>query len=160
MIDRHPGCVQGQLRHSLCHRTLSKLPGREDWITNMNAENPLSILVVDDDEVLGRILARVLQQQGHAVRRAESAAEALALARDRTPHLVLVDLCLPVTDGVELARQLRKEHPGIHLILMTAYPLRLRDQPRLAKEFNQVLTKPLDLADLRQAVDSTLALCG
>ncbi len=129
-------------------------------MTNMNAENQLSILVVDDDEVLGRILARVLQQQGHAVRRAENAAEALALARDYTPHLVLVDLCLPVTDGVELARQLRKEHPGIHLILMTAYPLRLRDQPSLAVEFHQVLTKPLGLAELRRAVDSTLALCG
>jgi CheY-like chemotaxis protein len=127
---------------------------------NMNAENQLSILVVDDDEVLGRILSRVLQQQGHAVRRAENAAEALALARDYIPHLVLIDLCLPVTDGVELARQLRKEHPGIHLILMTAYPLRLRDQPSLAASFNQVLTKPLGLAELRQAVDSTLALCG
>jgi CheY-like chemotaxis protein len=67
---------------------------------------------------------------------------------------------LPVTDGVELARQLRKEHPGIHLILMTAYPLRLRDQPSLALEFDQVLTKPLGLAELRRAVDSTLALCG
>jgi CheY-like chemotaxis protein len=120
----------------------------------------LSILVVDDDEVLGRILSRILQQQGHAVRRAESAAEAVALAWDHTPHLVLVDLCLPDRDGVELARQLRKEHPEIRLILMTAYPLRLRDEPSLAASFDQVLTKPLGLAELRRAVDSTLALCG
>jgi|SRR6516164_5288481 two-component system response regulator (stage 0 sporulation protein F) len=126
----------------------------------MSAENQLTILVVDDDEVLGRILSRVLQRQGHAIRRAESAAEALALAQEHSPHLVLIDLCLPDMDGVELARQLRRLDSEMRLILMTAYPLRLRDQPSLALEFNQVLTKPLDLVGLRQAVGSTLALCG
>jgi CheY-like chemotaxis protein len=126
----------------------------------MKAENQLSILVVDDDEVLGRVLSRVLGQQGHVVRRAETVAQALALAQDHSFHLALIDLYLPDGNGLELARRLRQEHPGIQLILMTAYPLILRDRPHLAEEFNQVLIKPLDLADLRRAVGSTLAMCG
>jgi CheY-like chemotaxis protein len=126
----------------------------------MKAENQLTILVVDDDEVLGRVLSRVLGQQGHVVQRAETLAGALALAQDPCIHLALIDLYLPDGNGFELARRLRQEHPGMQLILMTAYPLILRDRPHLAEEFSQVLIKPLDLADLRRAVGSTLAMCG
>jgi CheY-like chemotaxis protein len=126
----------------------------------MVSENKMTILVVDDDEVVGRVLSRVLHQQGHTVWRAESGEQALALARDHLPRLVLVDLCLPDIDGIELAHKLREEHPSLILILMTAYPLRLRDQPDLAEDFSRVLTKPLDLSELRQAVESTPVLCG
>src|SRR5262245_19405821 len=60
---------------------LHRAHGREERIGSqvMKAVNQLSILVVDDDEVLGRVLSRVLGQQGHAVQRAEGAAQALAL---------------------------------------------------------------------------------
>ena len=120
----------------------------------------LTILVVDDDEVLGGVLSRVLTRQEHIVWRAASAGQAQRLAGEHHPRLALLDLCLPDSDGIELARQLRAEHPELVMILMTAYPLRLREHPQLTKYFVRVLTKPLDLAELRQAIDASLALCG
>jgi hypothetical protein len=42
---------------------------------------------------------------------------------------------------------------------MTAYPLRLREHPELAADFARVLTKPLDLAELRRAVEASPAVC-
>src|SRR5262249_46490561 len=111
-----------------------------------------SILVVDDDEVLGRVLSRVLADDHHDVWRAGSARQARSLANQHQPRLALLDLCLPDQDGIELARQLRAEHPDLGLILMTAYPLRLREQPELAATFARILTKPLDLTELREAV--------
>lgn len=118
-----------------------------------------SILVVDDDEVLGRVLSRVLADDDHRVWRAGSARQARSLAKQHQPRLALLDLCLPDQDGIALARQLRAEHPDLALILMTAYPLRLREQPELGTAFARILTKPLDLTELREAVDATLASC-
>jgi cobalt-zinc-cadmium efflux system membrane fusion protein len=64
---------------------------------------------------------------------------------------------LPDGDGIDLARQLKAAYPDLPMILMTAYPLRLREQPELAEHFTRVLTKPLNLQELRQAVDAALA---
>jgi len=115
------------------------------------------ILIVDDDEVLGQVLSRVLTREDRTIIRAASAAQAMELAKQQHPRLALLDLCLPDGDGIELARQLQAACPDLALILMTAYPLRLREQPELAEHFTRVLTKPLNLQELRQAVDAALA---
>jgi cobalt-zinc-cadmium efflux system membrane fusion protein len=114
------------------------------------------ILIVDDDEVLGHVLSRVLTRQGRTIVQAACATQALELARQHQPRLALLDLRLPDGDGIELARQLRAQYSDLPLILMTAYPLRLREQPELAEQFTRVLTKPLNLQELRQAVDAAL----
>ncbi|HEY7154085.1 MAG TPA: response regulator [Gemmataceae bacterium] len=116
------------------------------------------ILLVDDDEVLRQVLRRVLARDGYQVAEAGSVAQALERAREQPPSLGLIDLRLPDGDGVELAEQLQKEVGRFPLLLMTAYPLRLRDQPELAQAFKHVLTKPLNLEELRQAIESSLGV--
>jgi cobalt-zinc-cadmium efflux system membrane fusion protein len=115
-----------------------------------------TILVVDDDEVLNQVLRRVLTRDGYTVVEAGSVAQALERAREHRPSLALVDLRLPDGDGVDLARMLPQHVGRFPVILMTAYPLRLRDQPELARAFAHVLTKPLNLDELRQAIASSL----
>jgi cobalt-zinc-cadmium efflux system membrane fusion protein len=119
-----------------------------------------TILLVDDDEVLSQVLRRVLTRDGYNVVEAGNVEQALQQAREHPPSLALVDLRLPDGDGVDLARQLEKQVGRFPLILMTAYPLRLRDQPELAKGFAHVLTKPLNLDELRQAIEASLGATG
>jgi cobalt-zinc-cadmium efflux system membrane fusion protein len=116
-----------------------------------------TILIVDDDEVLSQVLRRVLTRQGYTVVEAGNVAQALQLARENPIQLGLLDLRLPDGDGTELARRLREQGADFPLILVTAYPLRLRDRPDLAAAFVRVLTKPLNLQELRQAIDAALA---
>jgi cobalt-zinc-cadmium efflux system membrane fusion protein len=116
-----------------------------------------TVLLVDDDTVLSQVLQRVLTRQGYKVVEAGSVADALRAAAEHQPNLALIDLCLPDGDGVDLARQLEKAVGPLPLILMTAYPLRLRDQPELAKGFANILTKPLNLEELRQTMEKALA---
>ncbi|HZY90400.1 MAG TPA: response regulator, partial [Gemmataceae bacterium] len=115
-----------------------------------------TILLVDDDEVLSQVLRRVLTREGYTVVEAGNVAEALHVARTSHPQLALLDLCLPDGDGMELARQLDAEVGHLPMILMTAYPVRLRDHPELAHDFRHVLTKPLNLEELRQAIAGAL----
>ena len=115
-----------------------------------------TILLVDDDETLSRVLRRVLTQQGYTVVEAGNVAQAIQATREAPPQLGLLDLRLPDGDGVELAKRLTEEGYHFPVILMTAYPLRLRDQPELARRFSKVLTKPLNLQELRQAIDAAL----
>ena len=115
-----------------------------------------TILLVDDDEVLSQVLRRVLTREGYRVVEAGSVAQALELTREDKPQLGLLDLSLPDGDGMELATKLRAQGVDCPLILVTAYPLRLRDQPELSNSFARVLTKPLNLQDLRQAIETAL----
>ncbi len=116
-----------------------------------------TILLVDDDEVLRQVLRRVLTREGYDAIEAGSVAEALERARQQPPALALIDLRLPDGDGVEVAQQLSQQIGPFPFLLMTAYPLRLRDQPELARAFDKVLTKPLNLDELREAIASSLA---
>ncbi|MGH9677667.1 MAG: response regulator, partial [Candidatus Acidiferrum sp.] len=116
-----------------------------------------TILVVDDDEVLSRVLTRVLSREGYTVVQATTVAEARIKAGEAKPSLALLDLCLPDGDGLELARDLLSMRADLPLVLITAYPLRLRDHPELTKQFRCVLTKPINIVELREAIRTALS---
>ena len=122
----------------------------------MEPVRPPTILLVDDDEVVSRVLSRVLDRAGYRVVRAASAAQALDQAEDR-PGLALLDFHLPDGDGVGLAKVLQARYPGLPAILITGCPFRIPRHAMDAVPFTQVLVKPLDLTGLREAVRTALA---
>jgi cobalt-zinc-cadmium efflux system membrane fusion protein len=121
----------------------------------MSERSRPTILVVDDDEVLLEVLRRVLTQAGYDVLPAVTMAEALRQAESR-PDLALLDLALPDGNGVTLAHSLHALSPRLPLFLMTAYPPRLAEHPELGTEFVRVLTKPMNLEELRQTLAAVL----
>jgi cobalt-zinc-cadmium efflux system membrane fusion protein len=116
-----------------------------------------TVLLLDDDEVLRQVLRRVLSRQGLNVVEAGDLAQARQVLSKQDCKLGLFDLCLPDGDGVELAKELEQSGSHMPLILMTAYPLRLREQPDLAQRFTRVLSKPVNLQELRETVNAALA---
>jgi DNA-binding NtrC family response regulator len=79
-----------------------------------------TLLVVDDEQLIRWSLVERLQQEGHRVLEAGTGAEAVERCTDDV-DLVLLDYRLPDADGVALLRQLRKAHPDVVVIMMTAY---------------------------------------
>jgi cobalt-zinc-cadmium efflux system membrane fusion protein len=116
-----------------------------------------TILLVEDDEVLRQVLRRVLSRAGYNVVEAGTAAQAQQAARDQSITLGLFDLHLPDGDGMSLTRELRDQGVTFPIVLMTAYPILLHRHPELATCFSHVLTKPLNIRELYQAIESTLA---
>ena len=74
---------------------------------------PRHILVVDDDALLRRSLSLQLEQSGFRASTAETAEDALALARRDPPDLILLDVGLPGMDGLEALRHFQKEMEAV-----------------------------------------------
>jgi DNA-binding NtrC family response regulator len=90
-------------------------------IENREQESPLSVLVVDDEELLVRSCARILEHEGFTVRTASRGREALELAGRHRPDIILTDLMLPDIDGLELLREVRLLDPEVVVIMITGF---------------------------------------
>ncbi len=89
--------------------------------TVMQAARRQTILVVDDDPTVRMVAAAHLRQQGYAVASAENGALFLEVFQDINPDLIMLDVDMPVMDGFEACRTLRKAHSGktIPVLMMT-----------------------------------------
>lgn len=106
------------------------------------------ILVVDDEESLRITLAGNLELDGHAVVEASTGEEALLRVREHPVDVVLADIRMPGLHGVELYRHLKRERPGLPVVLMTAFAQESLVSDALAEGVFTVLPKPFDVAHL------------
>jgi CheY-like chemotaxis protein len=91
-----------------------------------------TILLAEDDAAIRALARRVLEGYGYTVYDAGSAQEAIALVAQARPRLLVTDLMLPETSGIELARQLVQRLPGLRVVCMSGYSgddLPARDVP-------------------------------
>jgi PAS domain S-box-containing protein len=121
----------------------------------------LSILVVEDDTTNQFAVSRMLQKAGHRATLCENGSEALIrLGRERY-DLVLMDVQMPVMDGVEACKRLRADtsgrfDPNIPVVAMTAYAMSGDREKFLAAGMNDYLAKPMEMADLLAVIDRLL----
>ncbi len=117
-----------------------------------DAPGAADVLVVDDEVEVALALQSMLQESGYRVRTAVGADEALEVLKSRTFQLVLTDVTMPGTmDGADLAREIRRLHPGLPVVLITGNPMVVPG----ASEF-PLLQKPIASRDLRAAIQRYL----
>ena len=101
----------------------------------------LSVLLIDDEELVRTATAEMIRDLGHSVVEASGAAEALArLDQGLSVDVVVTDYKMPGMDGGELARRIMQTHPNTPVLLITGYAGPTEDMvdlPRLAKPFGQ-----------------------
>jgi two-component system response regulator FlrC len=79
------------------------------------------ILVVDDEEGIRAFLRDALTDDGHAVAEAADGRQALALVGERSFHVVVTDLSMPIMNGMDLLRAIRRDHAHIEVLVLTAH---------------------------------------
>jgi two-component system, cell cycle response regulator DivK len=106
------------------------------------------ILVVEDNEKNMKLFRDVLEAKGYRVLEGRSGAEALALAAEHHPDLVLMDIQLPDIGGVEALGRLRAdEHTAqIPIVALTAQAMDGDHERFLASGFDGYMSKPVDIA--------------
>ena len=113
------------------------------------------ILLVDDDTLMRRSLNFGLQQAGYQAISAESAEDALAIARRDLPDLVLLDIGLPGMDGMEALRYFR-DQMGVPVIFLTARRREIDQIVGLELGADDYLTKPINLELLLAHIKAVL----
>lgn len=116
------------------------------------------ILIVEDDRSLSDVLAYNVGQAGYSVTVAHDGREGLSQALCRTPDLILLDLMLPVIDGLEVCRRLRA-HPSLRdvlIIMLTARSEETDQVVGLAMGADDYVTKPFKVKVLLERIKALL----
>ena len=102
-----------------------------------------TILVVDDDPVVGRSFDRVLSPKGYAVISATSGAEALERLEAEKYDMVYTDIKMPGMDGIEVAKRIKASRPWLPVVIVTGYGTEANEAEARAAGVAEFLHKPL-----------------
>ncbi len=103
---------------------------------------PQTVLLVDDSANIRQTLCRLFELAGFSVcAQAEDGAEAIALARVHRPDLIVLDLSMPVMNGMDAARELRHILPDVPIILFTMYADSVSTKEAVAVGISSVVAK-------------------
>ena len=118
------------------------------------------VLVADDNTRMRKLLVRFLSSLGYTVIEAEDGLAAIALARERTPDIVLLDLFMPGKTGLEVLKELVPGMPGTGFIIVTGNQDEETAASCLRSGAFDYITKPLDMYSLAQSVKAWLLSHG
>ena len=112
------------------------------------------VLIVEDNEMNMKLVRDILQATGYTPVEASSGEQALTLAAETAPALVLMDIQLPDLDGAEALRRLRSDERtvGIPVLALTAQAMQGDRERFLAAGFDGYLSKPIDVDQLLETV--------
>ena len=121
-----------------------------------------SILLVEDEPAVRKMISEVLRRQGYAVTEASNGAEALSMAQGQTNEaidLLLTDVVMPLMGGVELADHIRKLHPETKVLYTSGYVEEVAERHAVVGEGDgSFLRKPITLRSLALKVRETLSI--
>ena len=117
------------------------------------------ILIVDDNPLNLKLARVLLECEGHTVRTAVDAEEALKILEEDLPSMILMDIQLPGMDGLELTRRL-KASPAtacVVILAVTAYAMKGDEQRAIAAGCDGYIRKPFDTVTLPAVIAEYLA---
>ncbi|MBU4525568.1 MAG: response regulator [Desulfomicrobium sp.] len=121
----------------------------------------LQILLAEDDETTGFSISRLLEKSGHSVTMAHNGQEALELHESHDFDLILMDVSMPVMDGIEACQRIRGSRNShkrdIPIIALTAYAMAGDKEKFLAAGMSGYVAKPINMETLTQMMAETLA---
>jgi putative two-component system response regulator len=117
-----------------------------------------TILVVDDEPVIRELESNTLGELGHQVIEAGNGMDALQLAREHRPDLMLVDIMMPGVSGIDVCRQLRqdKHTRDIRIIVVSGADAKQALEESIIAGADDFLAKPIDTLELMVRVRSLL----
>ena len=117
--------------------------------------NKISILLVDDDELILLGWQKELETECYDIRTASSGNEAVELATEAKPDIVITDLVMPGMNGVEVCTRIKDIHPDTEVVLVSGEPLEVQDHLMKflsAGGTDEFLRKPIIDDELRTTV--------
>jgi two-component system cell cycle response regulator DivK len=110
----------------------------------------MRILIAEDHPDNREMLTRRLERRGYEVRCAENGAEAVDMAKESLPDLILMDISMPVMSGIEATKMLRQtpDTSGVKIVALTAHAMESARRECMEAGCDDFATKPVDFAGL------------
>ncbi len=124
----------------------------------MEKKGRRKILIVDDQFGIRILLNEIFQKEGYKTFTAANGKQALEIADNEMPDLVVLDMKIPGMDGIEILKRLKAKYPLIKVLIMTAYgELGMLNE---AKKYGALthFTKPFDIDEFMKAVKKEFPL--
>lgn len=115
------------------------------------------ILVVEDEQLLRKILTKILTQMGYQVITANNGDEAIAKIKENHFDLMVTDLRMPKKDGTQAMPFIESLDPKLKIIILTGYPLPSEVEEKVSQGRYQYMAKPFDNQELISKIKSLLA---
>jgi CheY-like chemotaxis protein/anti-sigma regulatory factor (Ser/Thr protein kinase) len=158
IIERHKGTITVESEAGKGTTFEIELRAYDKTIAEMSlkqsAHSPsLSILVVDDEEFVRETLSEMLEILNHRVVTADSGPKALETFRSGARYdMVFSDLSMPEMDGWEFAREVRRQAPGMNIVLVTGYGPGTQPPSGEKGLINYIIGKPFDFTQISEAI--------
>lgn len=110
-----------------------------------------TVLIAEDSRDTRHMLKRALELKGYRVLEARNGREAVDIARNRRPNLLIVDLNMPELDGLETIKNVRKLNSSVDpvpIVAITAFDVYGMEQAAIEAGCNEYMSKPFDLDEL------------
>ena len=114
------------------------------------------LLLVEDNEMNRDMLSRRLERKGYTVVCALDGEQAIRMAAEENPSLVLMDMSLPVLDGWEATRQIKAARPALPIIALTAHAMEGDERKAREAGCDDYDTKPIELPRLLEKIQKLL----
>ena len=116
--------------------------------------SPQTIMVVEDYDDTRLLLKQALEGLGYSVLEASNGQEAVDLAGREHPDLILMDLDLPILDGIAATQRIRQQADleKVPIVAVTAYPMSYTHVKAFAKGCDEYMAKPIDISELADVV--------
>ena len=117
-----------------------------------------TLLLVEDTEDNRFMMRRLLEMEGYRVVEARNGEEAVKVAKDEKPALILMDLSLPIIDGLAATKLIRRmpEFKDVPIIAVSAHDIADFQEEALTAGCNRYITKPIDFGELENLIAELL----
>lgn len=110
--------------------------------------NQKKILLVEDEKGIRNVLRDNLEYEGYSILEAEDGVKGLEIAKNENPDLIILDLMLPQMHGYDFIKQLKKTHPAIPIIIVSAKSEEIDKIKGLDLGADDYITKPFQIREL------------
>jgi len=106
------------------------------------------VLVVDDEQVIRNLFARILTVKGHGVICVDNGKDALQKVMEQSFDIVFTDIVMPGTDGIATFKALRKLKPNLPIVIMTGFAVEDKIEEAMRLGAVDYLYKPFDISEI------------
>jgi DNA-binding NtrC family response regulator len=119
-------------------------------------EKPARILIIDDDENIGKVFQTILEDEGYITEVVDTAQKGIQKSETAFFNLALIDMRLPDMEGTELLTKLRETVPKMRKIIVTGYPTLQNAMSAVNRGADGYIMKPFDVEKMLQIIKEQL----